>query len=139
MKENSLSRKDAPYKEKQKNNCCKKQNHTYKTITFFIFSVRSFYEVFTTQTSNHFPWKNIWRSKAPPKAALFVWTASSLGKILTINNLRKLGLILIGQCCLCRNSSKIVDNLLLHCEFARVLWNYFSAKWDQHGLCRQGG
>lgn len=31
--------------------------------------------------SFHFLWKNIWRSKAPPKMAFFAWTAA-LGKIL---------------------------------------------------------
>ncbi|KAF5455272.1 hypothetical protein F2P56_024868, partial [Juglans regia] len=79
------------------------------------------------QQRHNFPWKNIWRSKAPTKAAFFVWTAA-LGKILTIDNLRRRGLIITDWCCLCRNSGETVDHLLLHCEFARGIWNYFFNK-----------
>lgn len=47
---------------------------------------------------------------------------------LTIDNLRKRGFILIEWCCMCKNSDETVDHLLLRCEFARDLLNYFFSK-----------
>jgi hypothetical protein len=51
--------------------------------------VRSFYRVLCPPAGSSFPWKNIWRNKAPPRVAFFIWT-TMLGKILTLDNLRKM-------------------------------------------------
>ncbi|XP_042992315.1 uncharacterized protein LOC122318775 [Carya illinoinensis] len=93
------------------------------------FSVCSFYDTITMQQRHNFPWKNIWRSKAPKKDALFVWTAA-LGKILTMDNLRIRGIIITEWCCMCRKNGETVDHLLLHCEFARKIWNFFFSRMD---------
>ncbi|KAG2688934.1 hypothetical protein I3760_09G116400 [Carya illinoinensis] len=45
------------------------------------FSVRSFYKSLVTTPNSQFPWKKLWRNKAPPKALFFVWSAA-LGKII---------------------------------------------------------
>jgi hypothetical protein len=50
--------------------------------------VKSFYKMLISQDGFSFPWKSIWRVKAPSRVAFFVWTAA-LGKILTMDNLRK--------------------------------------------------
>lgn len=50
-----------------------------------VFSICSFYKALTQDSNIRFPWRWIWRHKAPPKVAFFVWTAS-LGKILTSDN-----------------------------------------------------
>lgn len=64
------------------------------------FMVRSLYKVLIVQTHNPFPWKRNRKCKVSPKVAFFVWTAA-LDKILTIDNLRKHGLIvLIGVTCI---------------------------------------
>jgi hypothetical protein len=57
----------------------------------------------------------------------------SAGKILTIDNLRKRGLILVDWCCLCRESGESPDHLRLHCKVARKLWDLvfvlFGVQW----------
>ena len=38
--------------------------------------------------SFEFPWKSIWKPRVPTRVAFFLWTAT-LGRILTVDNLRK--------------------------------------------------
>jgi hypothetical protein len=69
-----------------------------------------------------FPWKGIWKVKVPRRVSFFVWTAS-LGKILTLDNLRKRGLIVVKSCYMCKRSGESINYLLLHCEVAHTLWS----------------
>jgi hypothetical protein len=64
----------------------------------------------------------VWRSQAPPRAAFFTWSAA-LGRILTLDNLRKRNLIIVDRCCLCKRDGESVDHILLHCNLASALWN----------------
>jgi hypothetical protein len=56
---------------------------------------------------------------------------------LTIDNLRKHGLILVDWCCLCRESGESPDHILLHCKVARELWDLvfvlFGVQWVMPG------
>ena len=70
------------------------------------------------------PWKSIWKSKAPPRVAFFVWTAA-LGRILTTDNLRRRRVIVLDYCWLCKRSGESISHLLLHCSFATEIWNFF--------------
>ena len=101
-----------------------------------IFSVKSCYSYLSTPSPRSFPWKGVWKSKVPPRVAFFSWTAA-LEKILTIDNLRKRGLILVDWCCLCRESGESPDHILLHCKVARELWNMvfvmFGVQWVMPG------
>jgi len=62
----------------------------------------------------------------------FAWSAA-LGKILTLNNLRKRRVIVIDRCCMCKRYGEYVDHLLLHCDVASALWsvlfNLFRMSW----------
>jgi hypothetical protein len=51
-----------------------------------IFEVKSFYTRLITRERLPFPWKSIWRVKAPVRVAFFVWIVA-LGKFLTMDML----------------------------------------------------
>jgi hypothetical protein len=86
------------------------------------FDVRSFYKILAYKETAHFPWKSIWRTKVPLKVTFFAWVAA-LGKILTLDNIRKRRVIMIDKCCMCKKNGEFMDHLLLHCEVACILWN----------------
>ncbi|XP_041002530.1 uncharacterized protein LOC121248205 [Juglans microcarpa x Juglans regia] len=86
------------------------------------FSVSSFYHKLTNPGLSMFLWKSIWKTKAPSKAAFFVWTAS-LDKILTTDNLRKRQVVVLDWCCMRKKHEESVDHLLLHCEVVKVIWD----------------
>ena len=56
-----------------------------------------------------------------------------LGKLPTIDNLRKRNMVLVNRCCLCKVSAESVDHLLLHCPLAKELWDsilsLFGVSW----------
>jgi hypothetical protein len=92
------------------------------------FEVRSFYIILTSTVSFPFPWKSIWCTKAPPRVAFFVWLAA-LGKILTLDSLRKNNMALVNGCGMCKKEEESIDHLLLHCESAQFLWNAFFSRF----------
>ena len=86
-----------------------------------ICTVKAYYSILTTQLDiTLFPWKNIWRSRVPSKVTLFVWSAA-LGNILTTDNLRKRGCVVLDWCYICKKNGESVDHFLLHCDVARGL------------------
>jgi hypothetical protein len=66
------------------------------------------------------------------ESGFFAWSAA-LGKIFTLDNLRKRHVIMIDRCCLCKINRESVDHLRLHCKVACALWNAifnrFSLSW----------
>jgi len=55
-------------------------------LSFHGFQVKSYYTMLHLGEHNAFPWKSIWKVKAPPCIAFFLW-ATTLGRILTVDNL----------------------------------------------------
>ena len=96
-----------------------------------IFEVKSFYRVLSAPGPLSFPWKSIWKSKAPPRVVFFAWTAAR-SKILSLDNLRRRGMVVVNRCWLCESDEESVDHLLLHCGAARALWNAFFSRF---GIC----
>ena len=90
--------------------------------------MKSYYKVKINLGSVDGPWKIIWKSKALPRMAFFVWTAV-MGKILTVDNLRKKNII-VTECCMCKKSGESIDHLLLHCEVAIEVWNMVCQLFD---------
>jgi hypothetical protein len=85
------------------------------------FSVKSFYHCLNPPSLG-FPWRGIWKSKVPLRVAFFTWTAV-LGKLPTIDNLRKRNMVIVNRCCLCKNAAESIDHLFLHCNLAKDLWD----------------
>jgi hypothetical protein len=88
------------------------------------FEVKTFYRALACQEAVSFPWKGIWRVKAPKRVAFFVWIAA-LGKILTHDKLHRRHIVVVEWCCMCKKNGEFIDHLLLHCDMARVVWRYF--------------
>ncbi len=55
-----------------------------------LFDISSFYRALRGTPRIWFPWKSIWRVKAPRRVYLFVWSVA-WGKILTCDNLMRQG------------------------------------------------
>jgi hypothetical protein len=93
------------------------------------FEVKSFYRALSAHELISFSWKSIWRSKAHPRVTFFAWTATR-SKILTLDNLRRRGIVVVNRCWLCESDGESVDHLLLHCGATRALWNAFFTRFD---------
>ena len=65
------------------------------------FEVWGFYLSLYPSTIISFPLKMVWQSRVPPRVAFFSWSAS-LGKILTMDNLRKSCIIVLDWCYMCK-------------------------------------
>jgi hypothetical protein len=63
-----------------------------------------------------------------------------LGRILTADNLRRRHVIIVNWCCMCKADGESVDHLLLHCVYAKELWDLvfamFEIFWVMHGRVR---
>jgi hypothetical protein len=93
----------------------------WKLTSQKVFSVNSYYKHLSSPVYRYYPWKNVWKTLASSKVNFFIWTAS-LGKVLTIDNLRKCQLVLLDWCCLCKEDGESIDYLYLHCNVANELW-----------------
>jgi hypothetical protein len=85
-----------------------------------LFKVGSFFSSLACFVESRFWWKNVWRSQPSTRAAFFEWSVT-LGKILTLNNLKKRHVILVDRCCMCKRKGESVDHLLLHCDVAYAM------------------
>ena len=87
-----------------------------------VFDIRSFYNKLRSPLLIIFPWKGVWKVKAPRRVSFFVWTAV-WDRILTGDNLRGRRMAFVDWCIMCRCNGEIVDHLLLHCGKAYWLWS----------------
>ena len=78
------------------------------------FTIRSFYHKLHGSSPIVFPWKGIWKVKAPRHVSFFVWTAA-WDRILTGDNMKLKGYDFVDWCIMCRCCGETVDHLLLHC------------------------
>jgi len=71
-----------------------------------VFKVKSFFSSLVGSKGRRFPWKSVWQIQAHSWAAFLAWTAA-LGKILTVDNLRKQKIIIVDRCYLCKRDGKL--------------------------------
>ena len=95
------------------------------------FNVSSYYKDLSRRNDTSFPWKSIWKPKVPSQITFFLWVAS-LGKILTVENLRRRNIVVVNWCYLCKANGESVDHLLLYCSFSRELWDLVFAFFGVH-------
>lgn len=88
-------------------------------------------EWYRIQNNAPFPWKLIEKNK-PPRVT-FLSQTLALGNILTLKNLRKLGVITDKRCYMYRKSGESVDHLLLYCEVGTFYGTWFWPLWDRLG------
>ena len=58
----------------------------------------------------------------PSKVCFFLWTVA-LGRVLTMDNLRRRWLVVLDWCCMCKWDGETINHLFLHCPVARDLWD----------------
>lgn len=84
-----------------------------------------------------FPWQSIWKVGVPLRLAFFIW-CTALGKILTTNNFRMMGISIMDWCYMCKSEEESVAHSFLHCDFARQLWSLvfslFGVNWVMPNL-----
>lgn len=85
-----------------------------------LFKVKSFFYPLACSRGSCFLWKSVWCPQAPLRAAFSAWSVA-LGKILTLDNLKKRHVIVINRCYICKKIGESIDHLLLHCAVASAL------------------
>lgn len=80
------------------------------------------------------PWKGIWRTKAPIKTVCFGWI-ETWRTFLTQDNLQKKSFALGNRCYLCEEELETVNHLLMHCRIARQCWEFFFSIVRSLGSC----
>jgi hypothetical protein len=63
----------------------------------------------------------------------FFMGMTTLGRILTVDNLRKRGFIIVNLCCRCKRNEETTNHFLIYCEYTSDLWhlvlNLFGVSW----------
>jgi hypothetical protein len=83
----------------------------------------SFYCALVCGEGCRFPWKSIWQFKVP-LMVVFAWL-EALGKILTMNNLKKQHITVVDRCSMCKRNGESVDHLILQCDVGYATWIAF--------------
>ena len=86
------------------------------------FSVRLMYRQLAHSAPTEFPAWSIWNPIVPPKLGFFAWEAS-WGKVLTLDQLKRRGILLANWCFLGEHDEETIDHLLIHCSRAKMLWD----------------
>lgn len=87
------------------------------------FSVQSYYSFLVGGEENgslELPIKQIWKTKVPLRMAFFRWEACR-EKMLTFDNLRARGQIIVNRCSLCMCAEESCNHRLLWCPVAHSL------------------
>ena len=85
------------------------------------FSTKSAYRRFFVGSVDFEPWKDIWKTWAPPHCRYFIWLVA-LNRCWTADRLARCGLDHPEHCPLCDQEDENVQHLLTSCVFSRQVW-----------------
>jgi len=61
-------------------------------------------------------WRKIWRPKIILKVAFFVWLVVR-NRLMTINNIKKRGIIMVNRCILCYHEEEDASHIFIHYDY----------------------
>lgn len=67
-------------------------------------------------------WKKLWNKLVSPQVSVLCWLVRER-KTLTIDKLRRRGLVIVNGCSMCLNAEETSNHLFIHCRFARRVWS----------------
>lgn len=101
-----------------------KDRRIWDLDSFGHFFVKSFCNSLIRKGESPYVHPKVWKGAAPLKVKVFGWLVG-LGKILTIDNLRRWRMLIVNACPLCLSAAESVNHLLLHCRFSSCIWDHF--------------
>ena len=75
------------------------------------------------------PFKMLWNPCVPTKVYFFAWEAW-WGKVLTSDQLKKMGVSLASRCPFCGEAEEVIEHLFIHCP---MNWRLWTALFSAHG------
>lgn len=90
------------------------------------YSSRSAYRIFFTGSTAFEPYARLWRSWAPLRSKLFLWTAI-MDRCWTADHLARRGLQHPPACPFCDQHGETIEHILIQCVLAREVWLAFKA------------
>lgn len=103
--------------------------HVWRHESSGQFTSKSCYNVLFSGSITFEPWKQLWKSWAPPKCKTFLWLAIR-NRCWTVDRLRKCGMPHPVVCPLCDQEQETVQHLLTTCVFARQFWHGILAPFN---------
>ena len=91
------------------------------------FMVNNYYSLLVGSNNCFFPWKSIWKRKIPSRVVFFCLDCcfrGMHGECMTIANLRKRKVWILGWCYFRKCNGESVDHLFLHCKNCCVTIRY---------------
>ena len=88
------------------------------------FLVKIMYKGFDISPAFDFPYRLVWNPVVPLKIGVFAWEAA-LGKVLTLDQLKRRGMTFANRCFMCKEEEETIDHLLIHCKCAKMLCDLF--------------
>ncbi|CAL1358947.1 unnamed protein product [Linum trigynum] len=72
----------------------------------------------------NFPFKSVWRLKAPSKVNGFAWLLFH-NRTLTHDNLKRRGWNIVSRCVLCEANTETASHLFRSCEYSTRIWDRY--------------
>lgn len=91
------------------------------------FSVQLAYKEMKGEAVMALDLRHIWKLKAPPRMIIFGWLAIR-NRILTHDNLKNRGCIIITRCPLCKVATESVHHLFHNCAFTREVYRRLTVR-----------